>query len=85
MKTLLIQIEDGFMEQFMDFVKKSHSNITISNVQNLKNDPYFYSRQKELHQIREDIKNGKSDLISFEDFEHRVNILEKELEVRYAH
>ena len=32
----------------------------------------------------DDIKSGKSKLISFEDFEHNVNQFEKNLELKYA-
>ena len=84
MQTLSIQIQDSYMQQFMDFVKESHSNITVSKDKNLELDSYFYERQKELHQIRDDIKSGKSQLVSFEDFENRTNQLEKELELKYA-
>jgi hypothetical protein len=72
MQTLSIQIQDSYMQQFMDFVKESHSNITVSKDKNLELDSYFYERQKELHQIRDDIKSGKSQLVSFEDFENRT-------------
>jgi len=84
MQTLSIQIQDGYMQQFMNFVKESHSNITVTKDKNLELDPYFYERQKELHQIRDDIKSGKSQLVSFEDFENRTEQLEKELELKYA-
>lgn len=50
---------------------------------NLESDPYFYERQKELHQIRDDIKSGRNELISFEDFVHRTSELEKEFELKY--
>ena len=50
MQTLSIQIQDSYMQQFMNFVKESHSNITVSKDKNLEFDPYFYERQKELHQ-----------------------------------
>jgi hypothetical protein len=39
------------MQQFMDFVKESHSNITVSKDKNIELDPHFYKRQQELHQI----------------------------------
>ena len=84
MQTLSIQIQDSYMQQFMDFVKESHSNITVSKDKNLELDSCFYERQKELHQIRDDIKSGKIQLVSFEDFENRTEQLEKELELKYA-
>ena len=66
MQTLSIQIEDSYMKQFMNFVKESHSNITISKDKNLEIDPYFYERQKELHQTRDNIKNGNIKMVSHE-------------------
>jgi len=68
----------------MNFVKENHSNITISKDKNLEFDPCFYERQKELYQIRSDIKSGESQLVSFEDFESRTNQFEKKLELKYA-
>jgi hypothetical protein len=35
---------------------------------NLEYDPCFYKRQGELHTIRDDIKNGKIEMISNDDF-----------------
>ena len=63
--------------------EKTLSNC-ITNDKNLELNPYFYERQKELHQIRDDIKSGKSELISFEDFENSADAFEKELEMKYA-
>ena len=46
MQIISIQIQDGYMQQFMNFVRESHSNITVSKDKNLELDPYFYERQK---------------------------------------
>jgi len=50
MQRVSIQIQDSYMQQFMNFVKDSHSNITVSKDKNLELDPYFYERQKQLQQ-----------------------------------
>ena len=50
MQTLSIQIQDSYMQQFMNFVNESHSNITVSKDKNLEIDPYYYERRKELYQ-----------------------------------
>lgn len=84
MQTLSVQIHDDYMQQFMNYVNKHSESITISKDQNLENDSFFYERKKELHQIRDDIKSGKSKLVSFDDFENKTNQLEKELELKYA-
>ena len=84
MQTLSVQVEDNYMQNFMSYVNNHSENITISKDKNLENDSFFYERKKELHQIRDDIKSGKSQLVSFEDFENSTNRLEKELELKYA-
>lgn len=72
MQTLSVQIQDSYMQQFMDFVKDSHSNITVSKDKNLEIDPYFYERQQELHQIRTDVKSGKMEMLSEEQYEKEI-------------
>ena len=72
------------MQKFLNFVNSHSKDIVITKDPNLELDLYFYERQKELHKIRDDIKSGKSKLISFEDFEHNVNQFEKKLELKYG-
>jgi len=72
MKTLAIEIEDSYMQQFMNFVKESQSKITVSKDKNLELDPYFYERQKKLHQIRADVKSGKMEMLSEEQYEKEI-------------
>jgi len=64
MQTLAVQIQDNYVQDFMNYVNSHSNNITISKDKNLENDPYFYERQKELHQIRDDIKNGDIKMLS---------------------
>jgi predicted RND superfamily exporter protein len=73
MQTLSVQIQDDYMQQFMDFVKKSHSNIIISKDINLELDPYFYERQKQLHQDLEEVESGKAEMISHDDLWSNIN------------
>ena len=80
MQTISIQIQDGYMQQFMNFVRESHSNITVSKDKNLELDPYFYERQKELHQIRADVKSGKMEMLSEEQYEQEIEHFFSELE-----
>lgn len=84
MQTVTLKVQDGFLPNLIHFLEKFKDEVQITNDKNLEYDPYFYERQKELQQIRADIKSGKSELISFEDFENRVNNFEKELEQKYA-
>jgi len=79
MQTLSIQIEDSYMQQFMNFVKESHSNITVSKDKNLELDPYFYERKRELEQIIEDSENGTMEILSQEQYEEEMEIFFKDL------
>ena len=84
MQTMAIQIQDDYVNNFINYVNNHSDSITITKNKNLEYDTYFYERQKELHKIRTDIKNEKNQLISFDDFEDKTNKLEKELELKYA-
>jgi hypothetical protein len=85
MKTLTLNVQDSFVQDFLTIIDQYKDKVELQKDKNLENDPYFYERQKELHQIRNDIKNGQSELILFEDFAQRTSQLEKELELKYAH
>ncbi|CAI6148802.1 MAG: hypothetical protein SPLUMA1_SPLUMAMAG1_00729 [uncultured Sulfurimonas sp.] len=80
MQTLSIEIQDSYMQQFMNFVKESHSNIIISKDPNLEIDSYFYERRKELHQIRADVKSGKIEMLSEKQYEEEIEQFFIELE-----
>ena len=80
MQTLSIQVQDSYMQQFMNFVNESHSNITVSKDKNLEIDPYYYERQKELQQIRADVKSGKMEMLSEKQYEKEIEQFFSELE-----
>ena len=84
MQTIAVQIQDNYVQKFMSYVNNHSEDITIAKDKNLEYDPYFYERKKELEQIRDDIKNGNSQLISLDSFENKTNQFEKELELKYA-
>jgi len=72
MQTLSVQIQDDYMQQFMNFVKNSHSNIIIAKDKNLELDSYFYERKKELQQIRDDIKSGEMEMLSEAQYDKEI-------------
>ncbi len=80
MQTLSIQVQDSYMQQFMNFVKESHSNITISKDKDIQFDPYFHERKRELQQIRADVKSGKMEMLSEEQYEKEIEQFFSELE-----
>ena len=80
MQTVSVQIEDSYMQKFLNFVKKSESNIIVTQDKNLELDPYFYERQKELHQTRADIKNGNMEMLSEKQYEQEIEQFFKHIE-----
>lgn len=48
------------------------SNIIVMNNEKLNFDPYFDERQKELHQIRAEIKNGNMEMLSEKQYEQEI-------------
>ena len=68
MQTMAIQIQDDYVNDFMSYVNNHSDSIIITEDKNLEYDPYFYERQKELHQIKSNIDNGKVQMIENDEF-----------------
>jgi hypothetical protein len=68
MQTLTLKVQDNFVPNLLDYLKQFKNEVHIQQDKNLELDPYFYERQKELQQIRDDIKNGKTKMIDNETF-----------------
>jgi hypothetical protein len=47
MQTIAVQIQDDYVQNFMNYVNSHSENITITKDNNLELDPYFYERQKQ--------------------------------------
>jgi len=77
MQTLTLEVQDSFVPNLLDYLKQFKDEVHIKQDKNLEHDPYFYERQKELQQIRDDIKNGKTKMIDNETF---WNDMEKHIE-----
>ena len=73
MQTLTVQVQDSFMQEFLNFVESRQENIHIEKDYNLEYDPYFYKRQRELYKIRDEIKSGKAEMISNDDFWEEID------------
>ncbi len=80
MQTMSVQIQDSYVQKFMSYVNNHSENITISKDKNLELDPYFYERKKKLHQIRDDVHNGKMRLLTQEESDDEIELFFKELE-----
>ncbi len=79
MQTMLVQIQDNYVQKFMNYVNNHSENITISKDRNLELDPYFYERKKKLHKIRDDVHNGKMRLLTQEESDGEIELFFKEL------
>jgi hypothetical protein len=66
MHTLTLNIQDNVFQEFLNFISTRKETIKITTDKNLELDPYFYERQQELQQTRNDIKNGNIEMISHE-------------------
>ena len=80
MQTMSVQIQDSYVQKFMSYINSHSENITISKDKNLELDPYFYERRKKLHQIRDEVKNGKMRLLTQEESDDEIELFFKELE-----
>ena len=80
MQTIAVQIQDNYMPQFINYVKEHSSSLSIIKDKNLELDPYFYTRQKRLHKIRDDIHNGNMRLLSQEESDNEIEQFFEELE-----
>lgn len=83
MKTLIIDIQDSFLKEFLNFVQKSQNKILVRNSSDYE-DIYFDDRKKQFQKIREDIKDGKEKLYSIDEFEKRFDLFEKEIDKKYV-
>jgi len=79
MQTLAVQIQDNYIQDFMNYVNNHSENITISKDKNLEFDPYFYERKRDLEQIIEDSENGTMEMLSQEQYEKEMKIFFKDL------
>ena len=81
MQTMAVQIQDDYVNDFINYVNNHSDRITIKKDKNLEQDSYFYERQKELHQIKNNIDNGKVQMIEndefWDDIDNFVDTLQK--------
>lgn len=73
MHTLTVKIQDSVFQEFLNFVSKRKENIEITKDKNLELDPYFYERQKQLHQDIEEVESGTAEMVSHNDMWNNIN------------
>jgi len=79
MHTMSVQIQDNYLQKFMNYVNNHSESITITKDKNLEHDPYFYERQKELEQVIEESENGTMEMLSQEQYDNEMEIFFKDL------
>ena len=84
MKTLTVDIQDNFIQEFLNFVEKSQNKVKLHENSGLEKDIYFYQRKEELHNIRKQVKENSNQLSSIESIEKKFDTFEKNLESKYA-
>ena len=84
MQTLTINIQDGFIQDFLSIVEHYKGKIQIQKDKNLEYDPYFYERKKQLQQDINDIDSGKVEMLSQEQYDNEINSFFTELKSKYA-
>ena len=86
MQTLTLNVQDDLLADVIGLLtEKFKDSVEIFRDKNLALDPYFYERKKRLQAIRDDIKNGKTEMLSETEFESRVETFMDDLERKYAH
>jgi hypothetical protein len=84
MQTLTVNIQDGFIQDFLSIVEHYKGKIQIQKDKNLEYDPYFYERKQQLQQDIDDIDNGKIEMLSQEQYDKEMNSFFTELKSKYA-
>jgi len=84
MQTLTINIQDGFIQDFLSIIEHYKGKIQIQKDKNLEYDPYFYERKKQLQQDINDIDNGKIEMLSQEQYDKEMTNFFTELKSKYA-
>jgi len=84
MQTLTVNIQDGFIQDFLSIVEHYKDKIQIQKDKNLEYDPYFYERKKQLQQDISDIDSGKIEMLSQEQYDKEMNSFFTELKSKYA-
>lgn len=71
MQTIHLQVKDAYAKNIINLLNSVKDimidKIEIEGDENLKQDPYFYQRREELHQLRDDIRSGKMPMYDFND------------------
>ena len=84
MQTLTLNVQDGFVQDFLTIINHYKDKVQLQKDKNLEYDPYFYERQKELQQDIDDIDSGKVEMLSQEQYDEEMNNFFADLKSKYA-
>ena len=79
MQTIAVQIQDNYIQNFINYVNSHSENITISKDKNLEYDIYFYERKKELEKVIKESENGTIEMLSQKQYDDEMKIFFKDL------
>ena len=85
MQTVVLDIQDSFIKEFLGMIEKFQDKVQIKKDKNLEYDPYFYERQQQLRDDLEEIDSGKVTMLSPEQYEETMDNFFSELKSKYAH
>ena len=83
MQTITVNVQDSFVQDFLTIINKHKDKVQLQTDKNLELDPFFYERQKELHKLREDIKNGDMEMLSQEEYDKEIKQFFEDLKNRW--
>ena len=73
MQTVTLDIQDNFMQDFLNIIGNHKDKIQLKKDKNLESDPYFYERQKQLRQDLQEVENGTAGMISHDELWGNIN------------
>ena len=73
MQTVTLDIQDNFMQDFLNIIGNHKDKIQLKKDKNLESDPYFYERQKQLRQDLQEVESGTAEMISHDELWGNIN------------
>lgn len=84
MQTLTLNVQDGFVQDFLTIINQYKDKVQLQQDKNLEYDPYFYERKEQLQQDIDDIDSGKIEMLSQEQYDEEMNNFFTDLKTKYA-
>jgi len=85
MQRVVLDIQDGFMQDFLHIITPYQDKIHIQQDTQLEQDAYFHQRRQKLDRVREGIQNGSLKLLSEEEAANDMESFLVDLETHANH